>query len=130
MTDRHSVEPIAKLERGAVDVPNLDESLVAAFERVVSRFPSRIALGSSEWEPTYQELNETANRLAHRLIGYGTNSGDRVAILMSHDAPMVAAVIGILKTRQIVVALNADDPVARLKMLVEDTQPSVVDRLK
>jgi hypothetical protein len=58
MTDRHSVEPIAKLERGAVDVPNLDESLVAAFERVVSRFPSRIALGSSEWEPTYQELNE------------------------------------------------------------------------
>jgi non-ribosomal peptide synthetase component F len=130
MTDRHSVEPIAKLERGAVDVPNLDESLVAAFERVVSRFPSRIALGSSEWEPTYQELNETANRLAHRLIGYGTNSGDRVAILMSHDAPMVAAVIGILKTRQIVVALNPDDPVARLKMLVEDTQPSVVDRLK
>jgi non-ribosomal peptide synthetase component F len=49
---------------------------------------------------------------------------------MSHDAPMVAAVIGILKTRQIVVALNPDDPVARLKMLVEDTQPSVVDRLK
>jgi non-ribosomal peptide synthetase component F len=126
MTDRHSVEPIAKLERGAVHAPNLNESLVAAFERVVSRFPSRIALGSSVWEPTYQELNETANRLAHRLIGYGNNSGDRVAILMSHDAPMVAAVIGILKARQIVVALNPDDPVARLKMLVEDTQPSVV----
>ena len=107
-------------------MPNFDESLVAAFERVVSRFPSRIALGSSVWEPTYQELNETANRLAHRLIGYGNNCGDRVAILMSHDAPMVAAVIGILKARQIVVALNPDDPVARLKMLVEDTQPSVV----
>jgi amino acid adenylation domain-containing protein len=126
MTDRHSVEPIAKLEPGAAHALNLNESLVSAFERVVSRFPSRIALGSSVWEPTYQELNETANRLAHRLIGYGTNSGDRVAVLMSHDAPMVAAVIGILKARQIVVALNPDDPVARLKMLVEDTQPSVV----
>jgi acyl-coenzyme A synthetase/AMP-(fatty) acid ligase len=126
MTDRHSVEPIAKLEQGDVDAPNLDESLVAAFERVVSRFPSRIALGSSVWEPTYEELNETASRLAHRLIGYGNNSGDRVALLMSHDAPLVAAVIGILKSGQIVAALNPDDPVGRLKMLVEDIQPSVI----
>jgi acyl-CoA synthetase (AMP-forming)/AMP-acid ligase II len=45
---------------------------------------------------------------------------------MSHDAPIVAAVIGTLKAGQIVVALNPDDPVARLKMLVEDSQPSVV----
>ena len=72
---------------------NFDESLVAAFERVAMAFPSRIALGSDVWEPTYRELNETANRLAHRLIACGVGSGDRAAILMSHDAPMVAAVL-------------------------------------
>ena len=78
------------------------------------------------WEPTYRELNETANRLAHRLIACGVASGDRAAILMSHDAPMVAAVLGILKAGQIVVALDPDDPVSRLKMLVEDAEPSVI----
>ena len=78
------------------------------------------------WEPTYRELNETANRLAHRLIACGVASGDRVAILMSHDAPLVAAVLGILKAGSIVVALDPGDPVSRLKMLVEDAEPSVI----
>ena len=52
--------------------------------------------------------------------------GDRVAILMAHDGPVVAAVLGVSKAGQVVVALDPSDPVARLKMLVEDAQPSVV----
>jgi non-ribosomal peptide synthetase component F len=109
-----------------VEAPDFDESVVAAFERVAAAFPSRIALGSDVWEPTYGELNETANRLAHRLMVCGAASGDRVAILMSHDAPLVAAVLGILKAGSIVVALDPGDPVSRLKMLVEDAEPSVI----
>ena len=103
-----------------------DESLVAAFERVAVTFASRIALGSDVWAPTYRELNETANRLAHRLIACGVVVGGHAAILMSHDTPMVAGVLGILKAGQIVVALNPDDPVSRLNMLVEDAEPSVI----
>ena len=45
---------------------------------------------------------------------------------MSHDAPMVAAVLGVLKAGQIVVALDPGDPVSRLKMLVEDAEPNVI----
>jgi amino acid adenylation domain-containing protein len=104
----------------------LEESLVVAFERVAATFPSHIALGSEVWEPTYRELNETANRLAHRLIARGVASGDRVAILMSHDAPLFAAVLGILKAGSIVIALDPGDPVSRLNMLVEDAEPSVI----
>ena len=117
-------EPMAKLGCESVEGPDFDELLVAAFERVAVTFPSRIALGSDVWEPTYRELNETANRLAHRLIACGVVLGGRAAILMSHDAPMVAGILGILKAGQIVVALNPDDPVSRLKMLVEDAEPS------
>ncbi len=109
-----------------VEPLDFDESLVAAFERAAVTFSSRIALGSDVWEPTYRGLNETANRLAHRLIASGGALGDRAAILMSHDAPMVSAVLGVLKAGQIVVALNPDDPVSRLKMIVEDAEPSVI----
>src|SRR5262249_21071782 len=101
-------------------------SLITAFERVATTFPSRIALGSDAWQPTYRELNEIANRLAHRLVACDLGLGDRAAVLMSHDAPMVAAVCGILKAGQIMVPLSPDDPAARLKMLVEHTQPSVI----
>jgi amino acid adenylation domain-containing protein len=119
-------EPTAKAGYGGVEAADFDEALVAAFERVAAAFPSRIALGSDLWEPTYRELNEVANGLAHRLRSCGVASGDRVAILMSHDAPMVAAVLGILKAGSIVVALDPGDPVSRLKMLVEDAEPSVI----
>jgi mycobactin peptide synthetase MbtE len=106
--------------------PGCDESLIAAFERAAATVPSRIAMGSKVREPTYRELNETANRLAHRLSACGVASGDRVAILMSHDAPLVAAVLGVLKTGAIVVALDPVDPVNRHKLLVEDTEPRII----
>jgi amino acid adenylation domain-containing protein len=110
----------------SVDAPDFDESPIAAFERAAASFSSRVALGSDVWETTYRELNETTNRLAHRLIATGVGSGDRVVILMSHDAPLVAAVLGILKSGAIVAALDPDDPVSRLKMLVDDAEPTVI----
>ena len=47
-------EPTARRVRRA-EAPDFDESLVAAFERVAETFPSRIALGSEVWEPTYRD---------------------------------------------------------------------------
>jgi nonribosomal peptide synthetase DhbF len=110
----------------ALEASNFNESLVAAFERVATKFPSRTALGSETWEQTYSELNETTGRLAHRLIECGVGLGDRVAILMSHDAPMVAAMLAILKAGAIAVALDPGDPPARTRLLVEDSEPSVI----
>jgi non-ribosomal peptide synthetase component F len=105
---------------------DFDESLVVAFERVAATVPSRIAIGSDVWAPTYRELNEIANRLAHRLIGCGVASSDRIAILMSHDAPLIAAVLGILKVGAIVVVLDPLDPASRHKMIVGDSEPRLI----
>jgi amino acid adenylation domain-containing protein len=105
---------------------DFDESLIASFERVAATFPSRVACVSPVWEPTYRELNETANRLAHRLIASGVVPGDRVIILMAHDTPLFAAVMGILKAGAIVVALQPGDPVSRLRMLFQDAEPRLI----
>jgi len=126
MSANYANYPAEKLGCKGIETGHFDETLVAAFERVSMTFPTRIALSSDVWEPTYRELNETANRLAHRLIACGAAMGDRAAILMSHDAQMVAAVLGALKAGQIVVPLDQGDPVARLKILVEDIEPSVI----
>ena len=119
-------EPTTKVGHGVVEAPNFDESLVVGFERVAAKFPSRIALGSNAWEPTYRELNETSNRLAYRLISCGITSEDRVAILMSHDAPMVAAALGVLKAGQIVVPLDPGDPLSHVRTLAEDVAPAFI----
>ena len=119
-------EPSPKEGFAGPKSPDPDESLIAAFERVAAAVPSRLALGSDAWEPTYRELNETANRLAHRLIARGVAVNDRVAILMPHDAPLIAAALGILKAGSTVVALDPTDPVARLMMLVQDAEPGLI----
>jgi amino acid adenylation domain-containing protein len=119
-------EPTPKAEFEGMKAPDRDESPIAAFERVAVTIPLRIAVGSKVWEPTYRELNETANRLAHRLIACGVASGDRVAILMSHDGPLIAAVLGALKAGSIVVALDPVDPVSRHKILIDDAEPRII----
>jgi amino acid adenylation domain-containing protein len=105
---------------------DFDESLVAAFERVAATSPLRIAVGSEFCQTTYKELNETANRLAHGLAAYGSEFESRAAILMSHDAPMVAAALGVLKTGQTVVALDPGDPLSHLRVLAEDAEPTLI----
>ena len=118
------LEPTAKVRYEKVEATAFDQSLVTAFERVAKTFPLRIALGSEIYQTTYKELNETANRLAHRLAGCEFES--RAAILMSHDATMVAAALGVLKAGQTVVPLDPGDPLSHLRMLAEDAEPALI----
>jgi non-ribosomal peptide synthetase component F len=67
--------------------------LIEAFEQSASTFASRPAIVTETWQPIYEALNHCANRLAHALVGRGGNPGDRVAVLMNHDAPMLAATL-------------------------------------
>jgi amino acid adenylation domain-containing protein len=103
-----------------------DMSLAEVFERVAATHGHHTALVSNHWCPSYTELNATANGLARTIIARGGEPGDRVAILMDHDAPAIAAIVAVLKASRIVVALNPTHPAARLRELIEDCDPSVV----
>src|SRR5262249_51405687 len=126
LNTRRFMSLIEKLECNGGETPFFDESLVIAFERVAMRCPSRLAVASDTWQPTYRELNETANRLAHGLAAYGFESESRAAILMSHDAPMVAAALGVLKAGHTVVPFDPGDPLSYLRALAEDAEPALI----
>src|SRR6516164_6905055 len=99
--------------------PDLGDSLLAYFAQVVAVHSFRTAIGSGIWQPTYQELNETANRLANALLKLRGALRGQVALLMRHDAPLIAAMIAVLKAARIAVVLNPSDPPDYLKQLVE-----------
>ncbi len=107
-------------------MPKSDNSLPSVFEQAAEAHRLRTAIGAGAWQPTYHELNETANRLAHAMLGGDGGAGDRVAILMQHDAPMIAAMIGALKAGRIVVVLNPADPPPRLRELLQDAEPGLI----
>jgi non-ribosomal peptide synthetase component F len=102
------------------------QTLTACFEQVALSYAARPALVSDSWQPTYDEFNATANRVAHALMARGGKPGDRVAILMNHDAAVVGAAHAALKAARIGVVLNVSEPVERLRGLVADAEPTAL----
>src|SRR5512140_2966437 len=96
------------------------------FEEVVLRCPDRIAARTRSRDWTYQELNCHANRIAHVLLSRGARPGDRVAVLIEHDALPVAAAISILKAGGLTVPLEPFLPEARLRYLLEDSEAGLL----
>jgi amino acid adenylation domain-containing protein len=103
-----------------------EQSLPACFRAQASIHGSRCAIGTGDWRPTFAELDAVSNRLANRLIATGVTPGDRVAILMRHDGPQIAALLGALKAGAIIVVLNRTDPPARLNEIIAGTEPKQV----
>ncbi|HYA78975.1 MAG TPA: AMP-binding protein, partial [Candidatus Nitrosopolaris sp.] len=103
-----------------------ETSIPARFRQMAGLHPLRMALGGSTWQPTYAELDAATNRLANILISRGGRTGDRVALLMRHDAPLIAAALSVLKAGRIVVVLNPTEPPARLKQILDDAEPGLI----
>jgi amino acid adenylation domain-containing protein len=67
---------------------------------------------------TYQQLDETSDRLAHVLRANGIERGDRVGIYLNKCPESLVAVFGILKAGAVYVPLDAAAPVKRVAYIV------------
>jgi amino acid adenylation domain-containing protein len=101
-------------------VTDTNQSLVERFKAQVRRHGGNIAVSGTSWQPTYAKLNAKANRHAQALIAQGLAPGQCVAVLMRHDAPLIGAVLAVLKAGLTVVVLNPSDPASRLRQIRED----------
>ena len=71
---------------------------------------------------TYRELNHAANRVAHAILAQRGETQEPIALLMEHDVPLIAAIVGVLKAGKICVVLDPSFPKARNAFLIEDSQ--------
>jgi amino acid adenylation domain-containing protein len=101
-------------------------SIVECFERTAAAHRSRTAILSNLWQPTYDELNRCANRLAHKLLARPGAAGKRVGILMDYDAPLLAALLAVLKARRVAVPLRSADPVEQLRQVITHVEPDLL----
>lgn len=75
---------------------------------------------------TYRELDESANRVAHFLEGQGVRPGDRIALLVSNCAEVLALFFGVMKLGAIFVPLNYRLAPPELVPILLDFMPAVV----
>jgi amino acid adenylation domain-containing protein len=81
---------------------------------------------SKRYELTYAALNAAANRFAHVLLAQRGTRAEPVAVLLSSDVLMLAAILGILKAGKMYVPMDPSHPVARNAAILAETEAALV----
>ncbi|ARU62831.1 hypothetical protein CBW65_19015 [Tumebacillus avium] len=104
-----------------------DEELLLhqLFEAQAERSPDAVAAVYGAEQITYRELEEQANRLAHKLIELGTGPDVAVGVCLERSLEMVVALVGILKAGGAYVPLDTDAPTARIGQILSDAKAPV-----
>ncbi|MBO0678251.1 amino acid adenylation domain-containing protein [Mycolicibacterium sp. S2-37] len=121
MTWLHDVASGERFETPATTLPDL----IAA---QVRRSPDNVAMVYEGRHYTYRELNEAANRIAHRLIGQGIGPEDRVAVLLDKSPELVVTALGVVKAGAVYLPIDPTYPEDRLSFILGDCDAKFVVR--
>jgi len=107
------------------ELEDIEHSIPVRFEDQVRKHRNRIAVRTHEDEWTYETLNYKANLVARRIIDLQCDT-DVVGLLLGHDAAMVAALLGVLKTGKAYMPMDPNHPLDRLAYMVDEARAEVI----
>ncbi|WP_375492804.1 amino acid adenylation domain-containing protein [uncultured Nostoc sp.] len=96
------------------------------FEYQVEKTPEQIAVIFEDKQVSYQELNQRANQLAHYLQTLNVKPEVLVGICLERSLEMIVGLLAILKAGGAYVPLDPAYPSARLALMLEDSQLSIL----
>lgn len=96
------------------------------FENQVKLSPDVIALKYAGHSLSYDELNKKSNRLAHYLIEQGVRIGDVVGLCANRSTDLIIAIFAIIKSGASYLPLDPNYPAERIKLLINDAEPSLL----
>jgi amino acid adenylation domain-containing protein len=112
--------------RTRTDYPS-QASVHATFEQQAERTPDTTAIRFGTQTLTYAELNEQANRFAHFLRReHGPADELRIALSLDRSPALMIAILGVLKAGGMYIPIDPAYPQARIAMLLEDSEPSLL----
>ncbi len=109
-----------------VPFEEIEQSIPERFEQQVRAAGDRLAIKSAERSFTYTELNQTANRLARKILSLRGKHAEAIALMFDHDAGILAAILAVLKTGKFYVVLDPTYPRERLAYMVADSGAALI----
>jgi len=107
-------------------VEDVETSIPARFEKIVRRYPERVAVKIGGEIVTYSALDAMANRFAHALAAEKGLGNDPIGLLFEKNAQAVAAMLGVLKVGKFFVLLDPCLPIFRVTDQLRDSGAKVV----
>lgn len=114
----------------SVSLPLENACLHEAFEEWASRTPDAVAVVQGELRLSYREIDDAANRLAHRLRALGVGPEVRVGLFLEHSPDLLVAMLGVLKAGGAYVPLDPASPPARLMTMIDGASCAVLISLR
>lgn len=96
------------------------------FEAQAGRTPDAVAVLDQGRRLTYAGLNQEADRVADTVVECDTRRGDIVGVYLERTADAVIALLGTLKAGAAYAPAEPDAPLARVQVLLQRTNTSVV----
>ncbi len=124
LTDAERDDVLVRWNDTAHDLPAT--TVPELFADQVRRTPDAVAVTGAR-TLTYAELDERANRLAHRLIALGAGRDELVALLLGRSADVVVAELAVLKAGGAYLPLDARAPRERMRTLLDGVRVLVTD---
>jgi amino acid adenylation domain-containing protein/non-ribosomal peptide synthase protein (TIGR01720 family) len=97
--------------------------LIAA---VAAQRPSSVAVTAGTDHLGYGDLQDRADRLAHRLRQLGVRAGSRVGVLLDRSTDLVACLLAVWRTGAAYLPLDPGHPDERLRLMLDDADAHVV----
>jgi amino acid adenylation domain-containing protein len=113
--------PLGKWTRADVE-----QSIVARFEEQAARHGDRLAVRGERQVLTYSELDRLANRIARVVGRCAGTAATGVALFLTHDAMVPAAILGVLKAGRFYVPLEPGHPVERNALILDDCGAEII----
>jgi len=123
-TERRHV--LAEWAENRTEYPR-SKTIHALFEELAALAPHSVAIEFENRKLSYGELNEQANRIAHRLRRLGVDRGTPVGLCMERSPEVIVGMLAILKAGGAYVPLDPEYPDTRLSFMLRDTRtPAIV----
>jgi acyl-coenzyme A synthetase/AMP-(fatty) acid ligase/thioesterase domain-containing protein/acyl carrier protein len=107
-------------------VAEKENTLVAQLEKTLRSRASHTAIKSKSSELTYADLDNLSARCAGALQSESANRFAPIALMMKQDVPLIAAIVGILRSGGFYFVLNRALPSARLRQIVREVCPRAI----
>jgi non-ribosomal peptide synthetase-like protein len=99
-----------------------DECLADLLEASAARLPGKLALIDGARTLTYAELDAAADLAASRLIAAGVGAGQIIGLWLPRGADLLIMQAAIAKTGAAWLPFDAETPLARIQICLEDAQ--------
>jgi len=99
----------------------LNQTIHSRFEQQVEMYGTNLAIKTKNCNWTYQLLNEQANRVAYHILRHSNMARGNIGLLFGQNAPMVAALLGVLKSGNAYVPLEPSHPEPRIAHILENS---------